>query len=205
MLSLSGRFAASQASGTLVVTDTRDNVDRVARYIETQNASFTAQVAIDVRRDRGLAQRRQPVRGGPQCRVSTTQRGHRQCELGIQVRSPSTLTDSAAGSVGYNITKPGSSLNGTSLATQALNSFGTVVSDVTDTIITTNRVPGRKQNVTDKAYLASTTPGSGSAAGTGTGVPGEPWHRVLRHEPGRGSHDRENAMCCFSSSTRAAS
>lgn len=172
MLSASGRLAVNQSSGTVVITDNRDVVERVARYVEAQNASYTAQVAIEVREievtlndasqfgvDLNLVYQRLNAVSG-------------NADWGFKFAAPSTLTDSSAGSVGYNITKAGSSLNGSSVATQALNSFGTVLSDVTDTIITTNRVPGRKQNVTDRAYLASTTPGSGSASGTGTGVPG---------------------------------
>lgn len=169
MLSGSGRFAVNQGSGTLVVTDNKDVVERVARYIDSQNASYTAQVAIEVR------EIEVSLTDGSQFGLDLNlvyQKLNAATGWGFKFAAPSTLASSSAGSVAYNITKPGSSVNGSSIATQALNSFGTVVSDITDTIITTNRVPGRKQNVTDKAYLASTTPGAGSAAGTGTGVPG---------------------------------
>jgi hypothetical protein len=86
--------------------------------------------------------------------------------------APSSLADSSAGSIGFNVARPDAKLSGTNVAVQALNSLGNIVFDSTRTVVTTNRVPGRVQDVTDRAYLAETTPAAGGASAGTTGVPG---------------------------------
>lgn len=173
VLTPAGKIAANQATGTVVVSDSKEGVDRVGNLIAQENARMNLQVAIDVREitvqlndgsslglDLNLVyQKFNAVSGSP--------------DWVFKYNAPSSLADSAAGSVGYNVARPTSRLAGSSVAAQALSSFGKVVSDKTDTILTRNRVPGRFQRVTEQAYLASTTPATGGGiSGGGTGVPG---------------------------------
>lgn len=173
LVSSTGKYSASKASGTITVTDNRDVLDHVAKWIAHENAALMTQVSVDVREitvalndgsqvglDLNLVyQKLSAAAGGP-------------ASWGFKFNSPSTLTDGAAGSAGFNLTKPDSRWVGSTIATQALNTFGQVVSDNTETIVTKNRVPGRKQTVTEQAYLASTTPATGGGVSGGTGVPG---------------------------------
>jgi len=162
MISSEGKYTVNQSSGTLVVTDTEDVVDRIGAWVKAENSALTRQVAIEMRE------------------ISVQMQGG--TELGIDVNlvfqklnaatgaadwvfrfdAPSSLADSRAGSIGYNIAKPTSRLSGSNVAVQALNTLGTVVGDQTRTVVTTNRVPGRLVDVTDRAYLAATTPSSSS-------------------------------------------
>lgn len=167
-----GQYAINQASGTIVMTDTRDTLDRVAAWVQHENLSMNTQVSIEVRRinvqlndnsqlgvNLNLVYQKLTGDGKPSWSLGST--------------SPAALTNSSTtGSVTYNVLRSNSSTNGTTLSAQALNQFGRVVSDLTDTLIATNRRPGRRQRVTDQAYLASTTPGAGSITGTSSGVPG---------------------------------
>lgn len=172
MVSKEGRFVVNQASATVVVTDTKPNVERIARWVESENAVLNRQVSIEVREiavelnsgsqagfDLGLIYSKlNAATGAP--------------DWVFRFGAPSTLTDSSAGSAAVNIARADSRFAGSNVAVRALNSFGTIVLDQTRTVVTTNRVPGKLQDVTDRAYLAETTPASGGLTGTGSGVPG---------------------------------
>ncbi|MDK2127198.1 hypothetical protein, partial [Parachitinimonas caeni] len=49
MLTAAGKAEISQTTGTVSVTDTRDAVERIAEYIERENAALTRQVQVDVK------------------------------------------------------------------------------------------------------------------------------------------------------------
>lgn len=173
MVSPEGRYTVSQASGTVVVTDNKEVVDRISEWIKGENAVLTRQVAIEVREiavevrndaqvgiDLNLVYQRLNQASGNQDWV-------------FRMAAPSSLADSSAGAMGFNIARPDAKLAGSNFAIQALNSLGNIVHDSTRTVVTTNRVPGRLQDVTDRAYLAETIPAAGGSTGsTGPGVPG---------------------------------
>ncbi|WP_207951319.1 pilus (MSHA type) biogenesis protein MshL, partial [Cupriavidus sp. L7L] len=48
VISPAGKYAISQASGTITVTDTRDVVDQVAKIVDHENAANTRQIAMRV-------------------------------------------------------------------------------------------------------------------------------------------------------------
>lgn len=180
MLTPAGKSYVNMASGAIVVTDIKDSVDRIGKYIESENDLLNRQVRIELReilvedtgsssvgldiniiysrfRDAGLS-----VDGlttdSPNYNIAST--------------APTTLVDAATGSMTLNVTNAKSYFNGTTVAAQALNGVGKVVSDSTRSVITTNRTPGRLQDVTDRAYLAETKPASGGTLDGGSGVPG---------------------------------
>lgn len=49
MLSAKGRLAVNQGTGTVTVTDIRDVVDRVTRYVDEENRIMTRQIAFEVK------------------------------------------------------------------------------------------------------------------------------------------------------------
>lgn len=172
LITPSGKLSANPGTGTVVVTDAKEGVDRVCGLVASENARMNLQVAIDVREisvqlndgnslgiDLNLVyQQLNAITGAP--------------DWVFKYNSPTNLTDSGSGSVGFNVARPESRLAGSNIAAQALASFGRIVSDKTDTILTRNRVPGRYQRVIEQVYLASTTPAAGSSTGGGAGVPG---------------------------------
>lgn len=168
-----GKLSANKATGTLYINDTKDAAERACAVVAHENARMNLQVAIDVREitvqlnDGGslavdlnmVFQQLNTITGAP--------------DWVFKYNSPSNLSDGGSGSAGFNIARPSSRLAGSSIAADALSSFGKVVSDKTDTILTRNRIPGRLQDVVGQAYVKSTTPGAGSVGvGGGAGVPG---------------------------------
>ena len=173
MVSADGKYAVNQASGTVVVTDSREIVDRIGDWVRQENDILSRQVAVEIREiavdvtsesqvgvDFNLVFQKLNAASGAQDWV-------------FRFGAPSTLTDASAGSIGFNVARPGSRMSGSNLALQALNTLGNIVSDTTKTVVTFNRVAGSVQDVTDRAILGETTPASGGATGTGgSGVPG---------------------------------
>jgi type IVB pilus formation R64 PilN family outer membrane protein len=170
MVTKDGRYTVNQSSGTLVVTDTEEVLDRIASWVKSENAALTRQVAVEVREISVQLNRGSEVGLDLDLVFQKLNAATGAADWVFRFGAPSTVTDNKVGTIGYNIARPSSRLAGSNIAVQALNSFGTVVSDQTRTVITTNRVPGRLVDVTDRAYLAATTP---STAGlTGSGSPG---------------------------------
>jgi type IVB pilus formation R64 PilN family outer membrane protein len=174
VMTSAGKIAANKATGTIVITDTQEAADKAGSLIASEIAKMNQQVAVDVREimvqlndgnsiglDLNMVyQQLNKITGSP--------------DWAFKYGSPSNLSDGGSGSMSFNVARPQSNFNGSSIAAQALASFGKVVADKTDTLLTRNRVPGRFQRVTEQVYLASTTPASGSATGGGggSGVPG---------------------------------
>ncbi len=172
IISSTGRFSASKASGTIVVTDSRDVMEQVAKWIGHENAALNTQVSVDIRKITIALDDKSQIGLDLNLVYQKLNASSGAVDWAFKFGSPSSLTDGSAGNVGFNLTKPNSRWVGSNIATQALNGFGQIVSDVTDTLITKNRVPGRTKTVREQAYLASTTPATGGATGGGTGVPG---------------------------------
>ncbi|PKO57913.1 MAG: hypothetical protein CVU24_18125 [Betaproteobacteria bacterium HGW-Betaproteobacteria-18] len=171
----------NMASGAIVITDTKDSVERIGKYIESENDLLNRQVRIELREilvedtgsssvglDINLVYNRFRDAGLSVDGLTTNSPNYN-----IASTAPKTLVDAATGSMTLNVTNAASYFNGTSVAAQALNGVGKVVSDSTRSVITTNRTPVRLQDVTDRAYLAETKPASGGTTdGGSSGVPG---------------------------------
>ncbi len=173
MITPVGKIASNKATGTVFVTDTKEGVDRVCNLVGSENSRMNLQIALEIHEVHvelndgnsigldlnAVFQQLNAITGAP--------------DWAFKFGSPSNVTDAGSGSASFNIARPESRLAGSNFAAQALASFGKIVSEKKDTIVTRNRVPGRLQNVKEEVYLASTTPASGSAtAGGGSGVPG---------------------------------
>ncbi|MBI2770605.1 MAG: hypothetical protein HYX47_13345 [Burkholderiales bacterium] len=172
MVSSEGKYTVNQASGTIVVSDVKQHVDRIAEWVRQENATLTRQVAIEVREIAVDLRTDSQIGVDLNLVYQQLNRASGAQDWVFRFGAPSSVVDASAGSVGFNVARPDARLSGTNVALQALNSLGNIVHDSTRTVLTTNRVPGRVQDVTDRAYLAETTPaGGGTSPGT-TGVPG---------------------------------
>lgn len=190
MISANGKVHVNQASGAIVVTDTKSKLDQIGKYIEEENALLNRQVRIEMREV--LVERT----GESSVGVDVSLVYKRFMEAGLDVNAglgvagdlinatnptpnysvgttaPATLASAQSGTMTLNFERQGY-FQGSTMAMKALNGVGKVVGDSTRTIVTTNRTPGRLQDVIDRAYLAETKPSSGgSSDGSGGGVPG---------------------------------
>lgn len=172
MVSAEGKYTVNQSSGTVVVTDAKEDVDRIAEWVRQENATLTRQVAIEVREISVELRNDSQIGVDLNLVYQQLNRASGAQDWVFRFGAPSSLADSSAGSIGFNVARPDAKLSGTNVAVQALNSLGNIVFDSTRTVVTTNRVPGRVQDVTDRAYLAETTPAAGGASAGTTGVPG---------------------------------
>lgn len=172
MISPAGKFAINHGSGSIVVTDAKEHVDRIGEWVRQENAALNRQVAIEVREIAVSLRNNSQVGVDLNLVYQQLNRASGAQDWVFRFGAPSSLTDPGAGTIGFNVARPDSRLSGTNLAVQALNSLGNIVHDSSRTVITTNRVPARDQDVTDRAYLAETTPAAGGASAGTTGVPG---------------------------------
>lgn len=189
MLSDSGKVHVNQASGAIVVTDTKAKVEQVGKYIDSENDLLNRQIRIEMREilvertgessvgldvaivynrflDAGL-----DVNAGLGAAGDLITGANPVPNYSINTTVPGSLANPASGTMTVNFQRQGY-FQGSQAALQALNGIGKVVADTTRTIVTTNRTPGRLQDVIDRAYLAETKPASGGALDGGAGVPG---------------------------------
>lgn len=170
-ISTDGRYSLNPATGTVVVTDSRDVVERVGEMLAQENAILSRQVVIEVRTITVQLNRTSQAGVDLNMIYQSINKASGATDWSFRLGSPGTLTDGSAGSVSFNIARPDVALAGSTIAAQALNQFGNIVADSTRTIVATNRVPAGTQDVTERAYLAQTTPASGGVAGA-AGTPG---------------------------------
>lgn len=175
MLSKDGRVALNQSTGTLVVTDVKENVERVAKFVERENAILTRQVAVDVQVLTVTLDNSKEY--GIDWNLVYSKLSNLAPDWTLGFTSPSTLLGTAAGSVGLQIVSPIDSngltdrMTGSQALFQALSSVGAVSVVTSTTAITLNRQPIPVAVTNQTGYLASTTPATATTGGTG-GVPG---------------------------------
>lgn len=168
-LTSSGKLSINEATGTVVVTDTKDAVAKIARIIESENAILGKQVLVEVRVLR-VDLNRQTQAGINLNTVYKFMNGDVTLR-GLSNTSQATQVSGSSGAVTFSLLNPASSMAGTSVAVQALNQIGTVASDSTYSLITTNRIPAMTGSFNTRGFLAETTPAAGGSDG-GSGVPG---------------------------------
>ena len=168
-LSTVGKISINEASGTVTVTDTRDALTRITKIIDKQNTILSRQVAIDVRVIKVALNDETSAGINLNAVYNSIQNGVTKNVLTLA--APANLASQSAGSLSFVMNGP-PSLNGSSAAIQALNQFGTIASDSTSSVVTTNRVPAMTGAYATTGFLAQTTPANGGATTAGTGVPG---------------------------------
>lgn len=171
MLSPLGTATVDQAGGLVVVTDTKEAVDTVTKYVNTQNASLTRQVSIAARVVRVVVTDSSEFGFDANLIYKRLAGGAADWALGMT--APATVATPDAGSLEMNILKPNSRFEGSSAFVQALAKLGTIISDETTTVNTTNRRPVPVAKFQTTTYLKETKPATGGGAtGGGAGVPG---------------------------------
>ncbi|MGY8527627.1 secretin N-terminal domain-containing protein [Paracidovorax citrulli] len=167
----SGKVTISQATGTVLMVDTRDAVESAERIIKHENRMLTQQVAVRVDI------------------FSVTSSDNR--ELGVDwnvvfqklsnyslsLSTPTSLVSAEAGSLGAAILSPGnggttSKFSGSEALLRALQGVGRVTAVNTASTVTLNRNLGTLASTDQVTYLATTTPGYGAVPGGGSGLPG---------------------------------
>jgi type IVB pilus formation R64 PilN family outer membrane protein len=169
-LSPVGKLSINEGTGTVTVTDTKDAVAKIGKIVEAENVVLGKQVSVEVRVLRVDLNKQSQVGVNLNTVYSVMKGGTRT--QGFASTSQSTQVSGSAGSITFSIVDPSSPANGASVGIQALNQFGTIVSDTSSTLITTNRVPAMTGSFNTRGFLAQTTPAAGGAVGGGAGVPG---------------------------------
>jgi len=171
MLSPLGTATVDQAGGLVVVTDTKEAVETVAKYVNIQNASLTRQVSIAARVVRVVVTDSSEMGFDANLIYKRLAAGAADWSLGMT--APTTVTSTDAGVLEMNILKPNSRFEGSTAFVQALSKLGTIVSDETTTVNTTNRRPVPVAKFQTTTYLKETKPATGGGSnGGGAGVPG---------------------------------
>lgn len=171
MLSPLGNVTVDQAGGLVVVTDTKEVVETVSRYIDVQNANLTRQVSVSVRTLRVVLTDNTEI--GLDANLVYKKLVGGAADLAFGLSAPSSLASADAGSLEMSILKPNSRFAGSTAFIQALNKLGTIVADETTTANTTNRRPVPVAKFQTLAYLKETKPATGGGSnGGGSGVPG---------------------------------
>jgi type IVB pilus formation R64 PilN family outer membrane protein len=163
-----GKVVSSLATGSIVVIDTSEGVDRAARIIDreneilTRNATFKIEVYSFTANDSDEA--------GMDWSAIYQNIG----KYGAMITSPSTVTTSAGASIGMQVIKgptPGR-FDGSQAMLKLLAEKGTVTNVHSMDIRTRNLNVTPVSILSQTAYLAKTTPAPGTSSGSSGGVPG---------------------------------
>lgn len=169
-----GKFHISQATGSVTITDTRDVVERVEKFISNENDMLTKQVAV--RLEMYSVSSNDDVESGVNWDLVYTKFSELAPQFSLSLMSPASLTSAMAGNMGLSILAPVTeggrgiqAFNGTSAFVKALQAQGKVARVQSVSAMTLNRQPVPIGVTNQISYLARTTAGS---AGVGAALPG---------------------------------
>jgi type IVB pilus formation R64 PilN family outer membrane protein len=170
VLTPAGKVVASAATGSIVVVDTVDGVERAGKIVDRENEILTrsARFKIEVL---SLTEEDNADVGVDLNAVFSNLN-----KFGATLVSPSSLVSSTAGALGLNVvTATGGSVgryDGTSAVVKALAQYGKVSTVYNVDLMTRNRNLTPLAIQTQTVYLAQTTPGTTSGSGSAPGAPG---------------------------------
>lgn len=173
MLSPSGKRAISEASSSIVVTDTKDIVDEIGRLIDRENTTLTRQIAMKV--EVLSVKLNDTNEFGVDWTSVFSQLSN---NFSLRFASPTTLTTQAAGLAGFAVIAPSAAgigsetqrrFGGTQALIAALAGHGKVSVIKTATTVTLNRKVAAVDVTSTQSYLAEVTPSMGGGAGGGSG------------------------------------
>lgn len=174
MLSPLGRMSINQSTGTITVTDSKDVVDIVGKYIENENRTLNRQVRMRVELF-NVVLNKNYENGADWNLVFSRLNSLLNPEWSLNFATPSSLVSAEAGSIGFKITPNATGglarWNGTEAMIKALNGIGIGSVAHTTMAVTHNRQPVPVALTEQVSYLAATTPVAAVTGGTG-GVPG---------------------------------
>lgn len=168
MLSPDGRVVVTPATGTVTVDDTPPSIERVARFIDDQNAALTRQVVLNVRVLSVELNDSDSYGLNWNAIYSSLGNG-----VDIALSSASGLAPGSP-TLSFNIVNTSSRYDGTQAILEALSRQGKVSQITSASIVTINNQPAPIQIGRHRSYLASstTTIGTGSSGNTTTLQPG---------------------------------
>lgn len=163
-----GSVVLNEGTGRLLVTTTRDIMSRVRDVVKSEDAALQrqAQIQIDVY---SVIMNDADERGVDWSLVYQSL----SKAWGAALRSPTTLTGSAAGATSINILSgaQGSDMSarfgGSQAVLNLLNQVGESVQHRPLSLIAMNRAWARKTNLKVDGYVSETTPATASSAGSG--------------------------------------
>lgn len=163
-----GSVVLNEGTGRLLVTTTRDIMSRVRDVVKAEGAALQrqAQIQIDVY---SVIMNDADERGVDWSVVYQSLSN----AWGAAVRSPATLTGSAAGATSINIlssvqgSDTSARFGGSQAVLNLLNQVGESVQHRPLSLIALNRAWARKTNLKVDGYVSETTPATASSAGSG--------------------------------------
>lgn len=171
-----GKFYVNQASGTVTITDTKEVVDIAQKYIESENAVMTQQVAIRVELLSVSATNNKEF--GVNWNAVFTRLNNFVPQWSASIIAPSSLTSPMSGALAMSIVAPRdasnatlASLSGSEAMINALQGYGKVTDRQSFSAMTLNRQPVPLAVTKQLSYLARTTPGANGGLG-GSTLPG---------------------------------
>lgn len=166
----------SQATGTILIRDTRDVVEQAANIIRHENALATQQVAVRVEIYSATANDSRDL--GINWNLIFNKLTNLAPQFRLNLTSPTSLASPSSGSLGISILEPvtdGSStlqrLSGSQALLQAMEGVANTYQLDAATAITLNRRLAPIASIDQQTYLQSTTPGS-TGSGGGSALPG---------------------------------
>ncbi|CAG9255269.1 conserved exported hypothetical protein [Paraburkholderia unamae] len=176
--SASGKLTISQATGTVVMRDTRDAIEAADRIVKHENRVMTQQVVVHI--DLISVTTSDDSNLGVNWNVVFSKLTNALPDFTLSMASPASLVSSGTGSLGAAILAPATAgsqniyqqMSGSSLLLQALKGVGRVNDVNSAAAVTLNRHLGTLASTDQKTYLAQTSPGYSSSVGGGSGLPG---------------------------------
>lgn len=175
MLSSAGKAAYDPYTGSIVVTDTHMQVERIGRMITEENAVINQQVAVTARFV--SIDVTDSAEYGFDWAAAFTTYANGIAQTTFNFTSPTSLVSAIAANGTYAVVAPPGDyyrgrFSGSNLAVQAIAGIGSNSAVRSETVLATNRRATTLAFTSQDTYLAKTTPATGGATGGGTGVPG---------------------------------
>ncbi len=167
--SAKGQAKSNAASMTIVVTDTKTNVDKIDTIVAEHNAIMGRQVRMQIRmitfksnddRDRSLDIQALYSR--------MMQTGSLAVRDLVTLTSPGSLASTLSGSLGVSIQNPDSRWNGSNVVMQVLDQLGTTSEQINRVLTTLNNKPAPISVTRQFSFISETTPGTSTAGVAGT-------------------------------------
>lgn len=169
VLTKDGKVVGSEASGSIVVIDTPDAVDRAEKIVQRENEILTRQAVFHVEVISFRAN--DDVQAGIDWQIVFNNLN----KLGATMTSPKSLANSVGGNIGIQLLSGTGSVgrfDGTKAFLSLLNEYGTTTTVYKNDIRTRNRSTTTVQSLAQTVYIARTTPAPASATGQVGGTPG---------------------------------
>lgn len=169
VISKEGKVIGSEATGSIVVIDTPDGIERASRIIERENEVLTRQAIFHVEVISFRAN--ETDQSGVDWQVVFSNLN----KVGATLTSPKSLANSIGGNIGVQLlTGTGSvgRFDGTKAFVTLLNEYGKTSTVYKNDIRTRNRSTTTVQSLAQTVYIARTTPAPPGINGASGGTPG---------------------------------